>query len=190
MSKQTASRLSGTISTFTSCKLHINDGWMGGGTEILHENNFRSNWSYYYENYFTNSRHGIFHYCVMAPRNNMGSDSVLGEGETRGDMFVLYDDNLGGTWPWTDRTTMQAHLFMHELGHNLMGVYYPNSTDATNNFDHNPKAAHLINVDPPNDDNEHCGHTCALQTKLYPWDTHAIDYCSDCWNAINLAWCF
>ena len=99
----------------------------------------------------------------MAHKNNMGSDSVLGSGYAPGDRFVLFDDNLGGTWPWTDRTTMQAHVFMHEIGHNLLGY-----------------ADHL-------DGSGHCSYTCAMQTYLNPWDTHAIDYCSDCWADINLA---
>lgn len=147
--------------------LHIDDGAMGGGTSVTHDDelDYNTEWDIYYNNYFTANRRHIFHHCIMCHLeiNDPWDKDILGRGECPGDAFVLYDQNLGGTWPWTDRTTMQAHVFMHEIGHNLLGY-----------------ADHLDGIG-------HCSHTCAMQTNLNPWDTHAIDYCGDCWADLDLA---
>lgn len=86
--------------------------------EVPHKDNFNwpDDWDTYYNDYFTSNRKGVFRYCVMTHRDGSGSWFTYGQGESPGDMFVLYDANI-----WFDKDNNQASVFMHELGHNILG---------------------------------------------------------------------
>jgi len=178
--------------------LHIDRGEMGGGTMIPHENNFRSNWSYYYENYFANSRHGFFHYCVMAHRDGTGSSSTLGQGIRRDDMFVLYDENI-----YSD--TQQASVFMHELGHNINVYDRDTDTDGDGRLDRyiwdwnilwwreddrdeedRPIAGDGDNRDEDDDDDGSWENYCEDSNCAMKEGGGTVDYCSHHWSQVDL----
>jgi hypothetical protein len=126
-------------------------------------------WDDLYSTEFTSNRRGIFHYCVMAHKDGTGS-GILGEGYPGGDTFVLYDANLGGDW-WPggfSHEHKQADIFMHELGHNILG---------SGTADH-PYGWHR-------DGDGHCSHEgCSM----YATGIQDIKYCSYCWDDIDLPW--
>jgi len=112
----------------------------------------------------------------MAHLDKSNPDSGLGRGETPGDDFCLFDEKLGSS-------REQAHVFLHELTHNLMGNYFGvGSTEK----EHNPSASHLIDTDQ-DPEAEHCTHNdCALQTHLSSSEREQItNLCDDCWDAIR-----
>ena len=157
--------------------LHIDDGSMGGGGTITHHDKFTDDVeSDCKDNYFSNERKGIFHYCVFAHKNKDGSNTKLGSADGPGYFFVIFDANSD------DGNKKQEIEFMHELGHNLIGHWNPG------NRDHNPNADHLKNRDG-NDSNgrEHCMNNCALKrAKDTDWFTERpVNYCSDCCDAIR-----
>jgi len=122
---------------------------------------------------FTQSRDGIFHYCLRAHKNSKGSGS-LGEAPCPGEYFIQYCANH-------DSVIITAHNFMHELGHNIIGKTW---TDGRVAYGYNPKATHLID-DDGDKDKTHCDNTCALKS-----GTETVGYCSDCWQAVDLALSF
>jgi hypothetical protein len=118
---------------------------------------------------FTPTRRGIYHYGIMAHRNAANSGTVFGEGYVGGDSFALYDDLLGSDLlpPWVSHETKQTHIFMHELGHNILG-----QLDESHRY--------------PAGDTDHCGNDCVMYYKVAeigaPWRAH---YCSACLNEIS-----
>jgi len=154
--------------------LHIDRGEMGGGTMIPHENNFRSNWSYYYDNYFSSLRREIFHYLVIAHRDTDGSGTTLGRGFAPGKMFVLFDDLLGGDW-WPggySRDTKQAKVFQQELGHNIIGTpTWDGALVDSQHYDAN-------------------GHSVDSSSLMWPTMDFGHDFTSYDWSVVNPALSF
>lgn len=117
--------------------LHIDQGHLGGGEEIDHDDYFSdSNWDHSYEHSFSALRRGIFHYAVMAHRDDTEDDrgylrlegfqpkyklpecSKGGRGVADGDRVVIFRDCAG-------ESTNLENAIVHELGHNLFGVIEP-----------------------------------------------------------------
>ena len=141
---------------------HIDDGSMGGGGPIPHDNEFEfpDDWDHNYNNNFQTNRNGIFHYCVFAHEKEGGGSR--GQGGCPGysgytDMFVIYDEAI---------SEGLASTFIHELGHNLLGIidnsHWKGSTGK---------------------DQTHCKNNCAMKTPYY--SGRPTNYCSDCWNELN-----
>ena len=113
--------------------------------------------------------------------------TARGYGEYAYDAFVIFDERIdeGIGTDYSEWTRKQASLFMHELGHNLIGCHYPE-----NKYVHNPEAEHLIDTDEE-PGREHCPHKdCAMYVpKWYePWKPR-VDYCNDCWAVMRLDRC-
>jgi len=167
--------------------LHMDDGNMGGGGDIDNHESKINDWGWAINKGYFDHQNQKFHYCLLAHYSVDQPDwyefwegDPLGVGESPGNMFCLFDENI-------DSSNYQAHVFMHELGHNLIGVYDPDG----NYFGHNNEADHLIDTDSEDNLKEHCTDSnCALQTNLDPWENKPIDYCSDCWDALKMDWCF
>ena len=159
-------------------KLHIDAGSMGGGGPITHKDPVTGStdelssdgeeWLYDHE--FANERNDIFHYCIIC-HHIKGTES-RGHGESPGDEFTLAGARISGTDAW-------CHVFIHELGHNILG---------TINADH--RSAH-------NDD--HCSHEDCVMFEGVTWwswpnPTRSWDsewnLCSDCWKEVDLAQSF
>ncbi|UCE38552.1 MAG: hypothetical protein JSW00_04800 [Thermoplasmata archaeon] len=152
--------------------LHIDDGDMGGGTEVTHQTSetftYPDDWDDYYDDHFLlysdssdSHRQNVFHYALMAHSKEPGS-SLYGEGEVAGDMLVLYFINR------VDRD-FQANRFMHEFGHNILGTI--DTSHQSSESDDPQKTIHC------ND------NTCAMW--WIEQDTANKDYCDDCWAEIE-----
>jgi len=93
--------------------LHIDRGEMGGGGQsITHVENVDTSYinsNYYNTNYFKSDRHHIFHYCVFV--HSVSGDAV-GMSDNM-DVVIVGDAELSSI-------TEKAHVFMHELGHDLI----------------------------------------------------------------------
>lgn len=160
---------------------------MGGGGDIDNHESKINDWRWATNKGYFDHQNQKFHYCLLAHYSVNQPDWYefwegypLGVGESPGNMFCLFDENI-------DSSNYQAHVFMHELGHNLIGVYDPDG----NYFGHNNEADHLIDTDSEDNLKEHCTDSnCALQINLDPWENKPKDYCSDCWDALKLDWCF
>ncbi|MFA5771989.1 MAG: hypothetical protein WC974_04585 [Thermoplasmata archaeon] len=160
--------------------LHIDDGWMGGGTSVTHYTDnipYNSQTQFDIFNFkggettdlngdgvleprrFSVNRYDIFHYCVYVHSIDGGE----GKGDVGGDTFAIGKGVISSI-------PREAVCFMHELGHNLLGGP-PN---------------HFI-VDP--NGGRHCGdQNCVM---YYTGSTNNnLNYCSDCWNALDLAGSF
>ena len=140
--------------------LHIDDGSMGWGGPIPHEDPVTDSYDklsssgeeWLYDNKFDNERKGIFHYCIIC-QHIQGTES-RGHGEYHDDEFTLAGNRISGTDAW-------CHVFMHELGHNLG----------------------LIHYDTPKD-HPFAGNSCMLS-----WEEkygYYIDYTEDEWKLIDL----
>lgn len=125
--------------------LHIDQGELGGGNEIPHDNTFTKSgaqtdddWDNYYNsingNGFRLNRRAIFHYGVMAHNGaqcGILTEDVMGEGEvpddgSKGDMFTVYRGCIDeSTAPWQSEDNNVINVFMQELGHNLFGAIEP-----------------------------------------------------------------
>ena len=97
-------------------ELHIDDGSMGGGGDVVnHINEISQAQATNYKNtYFYNQnpeREDIFHWALIAHRWHDDPDSTLGITQGR-DGFLVFDGNH-------DFVSEVACTFMHELGHNL-----------------------------------------------------------------------
>ena len=126
------------ISAFTkhNFMLHIDDGIMGGGGEILPYEKFYTpeKLSYYYKKYFLHDgqnewRRGIFRYCVFAQYTFPSKKDVAGYSywPTNEDIFNCFviGTRVIKNYRFTPlaRETAMASLFMHELGHTL-GIFW------------------------------------------------------------------
>jgi len=163
--------------------LHIDDGKMGGGGNIdyFKEKVGNANWAI--DNGYFQHQNNNFYYCLFAhyPEDHpkwyeFWEGSTLGVASCPGYKLCLFDENLVSAKD-------QAHVFLHELAHNLIGNYFEiGSKDG----DHNPSASHLIDTDE-DPEAEHCGcGNCALQTELSSGSREEIiDLCYECWNAIR-----
>ncbi len=150
--------------------LHIDRGGMGGGESIDFESSTTfDEWKDMYDDHFfifpdgsSSNRIGVFHYCTMVNKltgNWWGKDSSGwgAAGEYNGDQIAIE----GGAGDSVDI----ANIFMHEIGHNIIGV------ESTN-----PLAVHL-------DNSGHCSNNdCPLQSVVTDGKP---GYCSNCWNAID-----
>ncbi|MCD6448219.1 MAG: hypothetical protein J7L58_04150 [Thermoplasmata archaeon] len=126
------------ISAFTkhNFMLHIDDGLMGGGGEILPYEKFYTpeKLSYYYKKYFLHDgqnewRRGIFRYCVFVHYTFPSKKNVAGYSywPTNEDIFNCFviGTRVIKNYRFTPlaRETAMASLFMHELGHTL-GIFW------------------------------------------------------------------
>ncbi|MEW5937437.1 MAG: hypothetical protein AB1665_06440, partial [Candidatus Thermoplasmatota archaeon] len=147
--------------------LHIDNGWMGGGT-VTNEDpwwiwfsgtgdpNTLDTVEEFKDVYFTPSRDGIFHWCLMAIYEHDGP-TVIGRSEAGGSTFVVYH----GTLQLLGKADSQhvASAFMHELGHNILGK---------------------LDASHQSDDSYHCKNDCAMQDA----PGNRVYYCSECWNEL------
>ena len=177
--------------------LHIDDGSMGGGGPIPHVDFVHYNtqpgdnndlWDYR-NNYFTNNRDGIFHYCLFAHQKSDGS-TTTGWGAYLSDTFIIYD-GAPAMNDWKD----QRKAFLHELGHNILGAYCDVNDPVFLPRYHNPSLTHFLDG-PVSDDSDLDGDgtddvyshndnsKCAMVKGHY--DDPPSTYDSDTWNAINL----
>jgi len=62
--------------------------------------------------HFLMERWHIFHYCIFACNRPDCEESCIGKGEEPGDEFIIYKAYL-------DSCEEEAHVFMHEIGHNF-----------------------------------------------------------------------
>ena len=141
------------MSAFTkhNIVLHIDDGLMGGGGEVLPYEKFYTpeKLSLYYKEYFLHNgreewRKGIFRYAVMVhytipSRKNVAGYSYWPTNEDKFCAFVV-GTRVIKNYRFTPlaRQTATASLFMHELGHTL-GIFW------------------------------HTYHGCDNMTTIYPW---------------------
>ncbi|MDD3492516.1 MAG: hypothetical protein PHZ19_03355 [Candidatus Thermoplasmatota archaeon] len=141
------------ISAFTrrNMALHIDDGLMGGGGEVLPYVRFftpeqlarfyRSHFLHYGEQEW---RAGIFRYCVIAQYALQAAKDVAGyswwpTNEDKFNCFVVAQRVIKNyRWLPQARATATGSLFMHELGHTL-GIFW------------------------------HTYHGCDNMTTIYPW---------------------
>jgi len=179
--------------------LHIDDGCMGGGGSL---NKYDSKFSDTIEtqlknnNYGTGSNKGftpgrkhIFHYFVIADKNNKGSSTAWGFGEYMSDFAVQY----GGTV----RASDQAHNFMHELGHNILGAYviYTKEKSWALPKYHNPDLKHFVGGDPTFHDLDDDGkkdvwdHSKSDSDAMKSGGHAIVEYEQKTWDAIKLAKC-
>jgi hypothetical protein len=168
-------------------RLHIDDGtgdW-NGGENIPHKNKiehttkgkeynnlFNNKGLEGFGNYgFTPERIKFFHYSVFAHDSDESGiiNTKNGYGVYAGNKFVIYNNNIGNT-------KEEVHVFMHELGHNLLGVNDPNEND------HNSKANHL-------DINGHHDNSDCIMKGKYSIFSLRENYCYKCWMASRLDWC-
>jgi len=89
-------------------------------------------------NYFANERRNVFHYAVVSHAIPGGAAGYAYPGDTR---FVLAGSTLGSTDFWT-------HVFMQELGHNILGELWTTPDDPD---DHQSECM----VDEDNNDKYH-----------------------------------
>ena len=130
-------------------RLHVDQGGLGGGNEIAHDDVFDSGQTTttddadrYYNNDdndgFTPGRHGLFRYGLMAHYNEdecpVSGDGSVGFGEVPqdpsfpdgGDMFVVFRGCIDRyTLPWESEDNNVINLFLQELGHNIFGFIEP-----------------------------------------------------------------
>ena len=145
-------------------RLHIDDGCMGGGTEIPYKEKISGEEPYRDDpEYHSTDRHHIFHYVVIC--NELNSESS-GMGWPGGLSFVIAYET----------STNFIKSFVHELGHNILGdgsanAPYGNHRDGSG---HHPFAWWEDAY-------------CAMYGSSTLWGCH--DYCSDCWDALNLSYC-
>ncbi|OYT61838.1 hypothetical protein B6U81_02185 [Thermoplasmatales archaeon ex4484_30] len=139
------------ISAFSkhNIMLHIDDGLMGGGGEILPYEKFytQDKLSLYYKKYFLHNgenewRKGIFRYCVFVHYTFPAKKSIAGysywpTNEDIFNCFVIGTKTIRNYRPLPlARETATASLFMHELGHTL-GIFwqtYHGCDNATTNY--------------------------------------------------------
>lgn len=165
-----------------SIVLHIDDGSMGGGGPVPHHKNLVDlthhgvyhdfndlyDYQYFYFNFIM--KREIFHYCLIAHKHGdyvEGKDKYY-EMDTGGETYLGYHPNfiLFGA---SDRfEKYSAHVFMHELGHNLLG----DKSDATKCGDE-----YLDNQ------GHHDDKKCAMHFS----GGKAYDYCQRCWCELDLA---
>ena len=155
--------------------LHIDDGCMGGGTNVPMQSSntfsYPSDWDNYYNSHFlklksgsASHRDGVFHYCLMAKSKAPGSNS-RGQGGCPGysghtDMFVTYDMK-------SLSSKNQVNGFIHELGHNLLGLI-----DSTHQSTQKGDTAPTTHCNDPD---------CAMYYKL----NENSNYCDHCWNELS-----
>ena len=153
-------------------KLHIDDGCMGGGTSIPHEDPITHETNYLSmdgehslkDTYFDRLGQHVFFYCIQCHRmktedwGGVHYESSWG-GRGGGGMFIQCQDAIGSN------TVHLAHNFMHELG-NCIGLSGKTYWD-----DAKQEWIYL------------CTGNCAMN----PNTKEAVDYCSDCWTDIDLA---
>jgi len=155
------------------------DGKMGGGGEVddYEEKIEGPEWGID-RGYFYHEGKPGFHYSLMAYRHNDDIPiirHIMGNARTPGLYFAIYTKRASGTG-W------QVHVFLHEIGHNLIGRYYDDDPDHSL---HNPLASHFVDDDI--DYSVHCGNDdCVLRAKapLFPRD----NLCDDCWDAMIFQW--
>jgi len=101
--------------------LHIDDGCMGGGGQITHQDELATedkdgdlnDWNDFYgnNNYFNSDRKHIFRYCIFAHEIDTGKSGRC----DHIDLFIVADaDSVVN-----HEIKGQAGTFMHELGHTL-----------------------------------------------------------------------
>jgi len=157
-------------------KLRIDRGGMGGGgsindhTEKMSFSDIKSN----YRNnnaFFSSNRHNIFHYCFFADKDETGGGG--GVGQFFGDTFCVYRGNID-----SDKV---AHVFIHELGHNLLGQNDPTGVA----WDHNPLADHFDSDENGDGKYEHLEDGTYAMVDFIP-DNPKNNYCTKSWNAMDL----
>jgi len=174
-------------------KLRIDRGGMGGGGVIDFKET--TDWEDDVEGYwdddttFNQNRKKIFHYCLMAYKKK-GDTGKRGTGSTKYPYFALWNSKI-------DDSTEMAHVFLHELGHNLLGRNYDetsvlNAGKDINELPDNALASHLTAGKKHEYDDgaywrwAHCPHSnCLMQS-----GSSGLDFCDDCWNAMYLRGCF
>jgi hypothetical protein len=164
--------------------LHIDDGtgtgggaWTKGGSIGKHKDKIY--WGTEFNNLYYNKgvdndgkygfyqeRRGIFHYALLAHRN-ANSHTRNGEAAAFGDKFVLYDRTLQTS------SAKRRAVFLHELGHNILGLNDLGSKD------HN-HLAYQLNLKGHHDDDD-----CAMVYPL-PNDDFPQNYCSTCFRSFKL----
>jgi hypothetical protein len=196
------------LSFFRACKygvnitLHIDDGCMGGGMNntkyfkhifFNKDDAFADYYSieWYYDNsiYFSDIRENVFHYCIFG--DNYAKYPTGGKGKTNGDKgyFAVFKS-------YGKSDERNAHVFYHELGHNLFGYYHNtnNRTLAKNNINQpfngtpngNNKQINYYILTEKNYNNNlfswtHCPNKCAMEQ-----GSDYLDYCCNCWNSIKI----
>ena len=164
------------------CKLHIDRGGMGGGGSIssskkdlsFYDREGDKTWPYddygeFYSdpNYFSTARNGIFHYCIYAKSVYDPSDGSKGEG-------IAYpsDDRLLIGKGEIDSVTREATCFMHELGHNILGIL---------------DASHHSTASGDKYKTYHCNQDkCTMDWQGVDNDgDNVVGYCSYCWAEIE-----
>ena len=110
--------------------LHIDDGCMGGGEEFKGDPKIQSDAYYYFykvaEAHFSTSRLGVFHHAYIS--SLISNNGVLGltfaspDDVSDGDDIFIIGNEIRDIASDRDDITedvLLAHVFMHELGHNL-----------------------------------------------------------------------
>ena len=153
--------------------LHIDDGSMGGGGPVPHEDVLTwEEWCGYgtpdyptgglYDQYFTHERKGIFHYCIFC---HDGDHGEVGAGIPGGDTFIICDAVC---------FVNKVNAFIHELGHNILG---DGSTAA-------PYGGHR------DGDGHHNYEWWESKDCAMHWENcNAETYCSKCWKDLDLDYC-
>jgi len=118
-------------------------------------------------NYFSTARNGIFHYCIYAKSVYDPSDGSKGEG-------IAYpsDDRLLIGKGEIDSVTREATCFMHELGHNILGIL---------------DASHHSTASGDKYKTYHCNQDkCTMDWQGVDNDgDNVVGYCSYCWAEIE-----
>jgi len=187
-------------------KFPADDGCMGGGGNIgRHDDyvdyntqagDFNDLWDFR-DNFFATEREDIFHYCLFAHERSSGS-TLVGWGAYGSDTFIIYDNVISD----------QAMVFMHELGHNILGAYIEFSDPAWSGVDpetirswYNPNLSHFrtgrysgyptgldLDGDGTNDVYDH--NPSSSYVMYYIPEVGSLNYAPATWNAIDLVECF
>ncbi len=197
--KLTAAQLTTMKNLFSAhnIRLHIDQGDLGGGSEVTWDQQFTSpdgqlydDWDRLYNNDFVGSlrqgfkdghfltppRRGVYHYAVMAHNgeDNCPVNTGATYGLSSGDMLVVFRGCIVFKNPF-DSATYIYNTFLHELGHSLFGDIEPDVPDADKTCcDSNGNYLH-----------GYPGHDIYQDKIMWWFKNTATDYHTNRWNCIS-----
>lgn len=185
----------------TDITLHLDTGTLGGGNQVPHQEVLSE--ADYWDTRDTNfapAREGIFRYALSACRDQQSPTGAYGWAYTPGDGLVIFD-----CMPDMDQDDVQAKVFTHELGHNILGFHVHNPDRCSHVMingqpimdRHNPELTHFhwndgsCRGDQTNDVSSHSADVNEVMFGTVPEggiENMALTYTSQTWYALRLDW--